>query len=145
MKDNTFMCCMSIQKCLFVFYTSVFQSISVYIQYISMYCCVSQYFHVLHYARKKSPGENGYCHFGQNRAQTNSNWCLAFSTFTFKQGENAKSDQINNFQCILYTFKMHLNLMTNIQYILVLVYLLISTQTKVYFLRDYSTYVFNVI
>ena len=54
---------------------------------------------------------------GQNR-------CLAFSTFTFKQGQNIKSDQINNFQCILYTFTMHLYSMSYIQYILVMVYTL---------------------
>ena len=40
---------------------------------------------------------------GQNRF-------LAFSTFTFKQGQTTKSDQINNFQCILYTFAMNFKL-----------------------------------
>ena len=39
---------------------------------------------------------------GQNR-------CFKFSTFTFKQGQNTKSDEINNyFQCIVYTFTMNL-------------------------------------
>ena len=52
---------------------------------------------------------------GQNR-------CLAFSTFTFKQGQNTKSDKINHFHCILYTFTMNLNSMSYIQYILVMLY-----------------------
>ena len=52
---------------------------------------------------------------GQNR-------CLAFSTFTFKQGQHTKSYKINHFQCILYTFTMQLNSMSYIQYILVMVY-----------------------
>ena len=46
------------------------------------------------------------------------NRCLAFSTFTFKQGQNTKSDHINHCQCILYTFTMHLNSMSYIQYIM---------------------------
>ena len=74
----------------------------------------------MHYARKNSPGENGYRHFGPKRARTKS--VLAFSTFTFKQGQNTKSDQVNHFQCILYSFTMNLNSMLYIQYILVMVY-----------------------
>ena len=52
---------------------------------------------------------------GQNR-------CLAFSTFTFKKGKYTKSDRINHFQCIIYTFIMNINSMSYIQYILVMVY-----------------------
>ena len=52
---------------------------------------------------------------GQNR-------CLAFSTFTFKQGQNTTSNQVNHFQCILYKFIMILNSMSYIQCILVMVY-----------------------
>ena len=52
---------------------------------------------------------------GQNRR-------LAFSTFTFKQDQITKSDQIYHFQYILYTFTMHLNSILYIQYTLVMVY-----------------------
>ena len=48
------------------------------------------------------------------------NQWLAFFTFTFKQGQNTKSDKINNFQSILYT--KNLNSMLYIQFILVMVY-----------------------
>ena len=64
------------------------------------------------------------------------NRCLAFSTFTFKQGQYTKSGQINQFQCILYTFTMHLNSMSYIQYILVMVYTHFYANKG--FLRDYS-------
>ena len=67
----------------------------------------------MHYARKNSPDENSNPHFGPNRARTKP---------VFKQGQNTKSDQIIYFQCILYTFTMHLNSMSYIQYILVMVY-----------------------
>ena len=50
------------------------------------------------------------------------NWYLSFATFTFKQNQNTKSDQINHFQCIIYTFKVHFNSMSQIQFILVMVY-----------------------
>ena len=65
------------------------------------------------------------------------NRCLAFSIFTFKQGQNTKSDQINHFQGILYIFTMHLNSMSYIQCILVMVYTHFYAN-KVFF-RDYST------
>ena len=65
------------------------------------------------------------------------NRCLAFSTFTFKQGQNTKNDQINHFRCILYTFTMHLNSMLYIQYILVMVYTHFNANKG--FFRDYST------
>ena len=45
---------------------------------------------VIHYARKNSPGENG----------TNCAWIkpvFPCPTFTFKQGQNTKNDQINHF------------------------------------------------
>ena len=67
---------------------------------------------------------------GQNR-------CLAFSTFTFKQGQNTKNDQINHFQCILCIFTMHLNSMSYIQYILVMLYTHFYANEVVF--RDYST------
>ena len=50
------------------------------------------------------------------------NPCLTFSTFTFKQGQNTKSDKINHSQYILYTFTMDLNSISFIQYILVELY-----------------------
>ena len=49
------------------------------------------------------------------------NRCLAFSTFTFKQGQNTKSDQTDNCQCILYIFTMDLSLMPYSQSNLVMV------------------------
>ena len=51
-------------------------------------------------------------HFGPNRARTKP----VFTTFTFKQGQNTKSVQINNFQCILYIFTMNLNSISYIHY-----------------------------
>ena len=72
---------------------------------------------------------------GQNR-------CLAFSSFTFKQDLNTKSDQINHFQCILYTFTMHLNPMSYIQYIRVMVYTHFYANKD--FFRDYSTIEFDL-
>ena len=74
----------------------------------------------MYYARRKSPGKMVTVILyqimpGQNR-------CLAYSTFTFKQGQNTKTDQINNFQGILDTFTMNFNSMSYIQCILVIVY-----------------------
>ena len=61
--------------------------------------------------------------------------CLAFFTFTYIQGQNTKSDQINHFQYILYTFTMILNSMLYIQCIMVMAYTYFYAK-KVLF-RDY--------
>ena len=74
----------------------------------------------MHYARKNSPGEIVTVILDQIGPEQNR--CLAFSTFTFKQGQNTKSDQINHYQWILYTFTMNLNSISYIQYIQVMVY-----------------------
>ena len=61
--------------------------------------------------------------------------CLTFPTFTFKQGQNTKHDQINHVQCIPYTFIINLNSMSYIQFILVILYTYFYVN-KDYF-RDY--------
>ena len=66
---------------------------------------------VMHYARINLPGENGYRQYGQNRARTKPVFSILY--FTFKQGQNTNSDQINQFQCILYTLTMNLNSMSD--------------------------------
>ena len=45
------------------------------------------------------------------------NWFFTFSTLTFKQGQHATNDEINNFECTIYTFTMNLNSMSYIQFI----------------------------
>ena len=42
MKDNTFLCCMSNQKCLFVYYTCLFHSNSVYFYVFRSYFSIFQ-------------------------------------------------------------------------------------------------------
>ena len=84
----------------------------------------------MHYARMNSPGEKGYRHLGPNRARTKPVFSVLYFHFQI-----LKNDQINDCQCILYTFTMILNSMSYIQYILVMVY------TNIYankgFVRDY--------
>ena len=56
---------------------------------------------VMNYARKILPREDGYRHFGRNRAGTH-------STLTFKQGQNTKNYIPKHFLCILHIFTMNL-------------------------------------
>ena len=50
------------------------------------------------------------------------NWIFAFSTLTFKRGQNNITDHIIHSQCFLYTFTITLNPTLYIQCILVMVY-----------------------
>ena len=67
----------------------------------------------MHYARKNSPRESGSVI--SDEIVMGRNWFFAFSTFTFKQGQTTKNQQINHFQCILYSFTLNLNLISYIQ------------------------------
>ena len=54
-----------------------------------------------------------------NEIRLGQNCFFTFSTFTFKQGQNAENDKIKHFQRILYILKMTLNSISYIQCILV--------------------------
>ena len=49
------------------------------------------------------------------------NCFFTYFSFTFKQGLNTKSGQINHFQCILYAFATDINSRPHLKYILVTV------------------------